>query len=102
MKIFAFILSLYIVWLTTIPCVDVPQDNTMHKIELTKQNQDNQHHDGTDHCTPFCTCNCCQSNFDITSFIVSSPSVAMDINFCNFSPDFQSPVLFDFQVPPKA
>lgn len=89
-------------WLTTIPCIDLPKDNTVHKIELTKQNQDNQHQDDSDHCSPFCTCNCCQSNIDITGYIVSSIQVALDINYYDYSPNFQSPVLFDFQVPPKS
>jgi hypothetical protein len=89
-------------WLTTIPCIDVPQDNTMHKIELSKQNQDNRHQDDSDHCSPFCTCNCCQSNFEITSNIISVPAMALEINYYYQSAGLQSPVLFDFQVPPKA
>ncbi len=84
------------------PCIDVPKDNILHKIEISNQNQDTPHQDDTDHCSPFCTCNCCQSNFDITSYIVSSLPVVLDINYYDYSPNFQSPVLFDFQVPPKA
>jgi hypothetical protein len=102
MKILAFILALIVMWLTTIPCIDVPQDNILHKIENSNQNQDTRHQDDSDHCSPFCTCNCCQSNIEITYFIVSTPTGAIDINFYNFAPNFQSPVIFDFQVPPKA
>ena len=102
MKIFAFILSVYIIWLTAIPCIDVAKDNTVNKIELSKQNQDNRHQDDSDHCSPFCTCNCCQSNFDITTYIALSLPAALDINYFDYSPNFESPALFDFQVPPKS
>ena len=89
-------------WLTTIPCIDVPKDKNMQNIELSRQNQDNQHQNDVDHCSPFSTCNCCQSNFDITSFIVSAPATALDIKYFDQTTGFQSPVLFDFQIPPKA
>ena len=60
MKIFAFILSLYILVLTAIPCIDETQDNTLHKIELS-QNTTGNHQNDTDHCSPFCVCYCCIS-----------------------------------------
>jgi hypothetical protein len=102
MKIFAFILSMLVMWLTTIPCIDLPKDNTLHKIEISKQNQNTRHQDTTDHCSPFSTCNCCQSNFDITHFVLTPLTGASDINYYDFAPNFKSPAIFDFQVPPKA
>ena len=35
MKIFAYILSIFILVLTAIPCADKPQDNTLQKVELS-------------------------------------------------------------------
>lgn len=58
MKIIAIILSLYILVLTAIPCIDVPQDNTLHKTELSTKTSDNQQN-RTDNCSPFWPCNCC-------------------------------------------
>lgn len=60
MKILTLILSIYVLVLTAIPCVDVPKENSMNKYELTNTSSD-QHENDTDHCSPFCTCDCCVS-----------------------------------------
>jgi hypothetical protein len=60
MKFFACILSLYIMVLTAIPCADKPEDHTLQKSEITQNAGSNHQHD-CDHCSPFCTCNCCAS-----------------------------------------
>ena len=59
MRFFACILSIYVVILTAVPCVDKLTDNHMPQTEIGgKTNTGHQHHDG-DQCSPFCTCNCC-------------------------------------------
>ncbi len=58
MKLFAYILSLYILVLTNISCIDIPKDNVLHKVELS-QNTTENHQNNTDHCSPFWPCNCC-------------------------------------------
>ncbi len=58
MKIFAYILSFYILVLTAIPCIDIPQDNTLLKIEQSQKATDN-HQNESDNCSPFWPCNCC-------------------------------------------
>lgn len=60
MKFLAIILSIYVLVLTILPCVDVPIDNLLHKTELAKASSD-KHTDEADHCSPFCTCQCCAS-----------------------------------------
>lgn len=60
MKYFAFILSVYVLVLTAIPCVDVPKDDNLHKMELSNTTSDH-HASDHDHCSPFCTCDCCVS-----------------------------------------
>ena len=60
MKLFACILSLYILALTAMPCVDVHQDCLLHKAELSQSTNDS-HKDDVDRCSPFCTCDCCTS-----------------------------------------
>lgn len=57
MRFFCYILSIYIVFLTSLPCIDQPLQNHVEKTELGG-NSNHQHHDGDD-CSPFCTCNCC-------------------------------------------
>ena len=61
MKFFAYILSFYVVILTIMPCIDVNQEHAIQKTELSTNQTDN-HHNGSDCCTPFCTCTCCASS----------------------------------------
>jgi hypothetical protein len=58
MKVFTFIFSLYILVLIAIPCVDRPYENTIHPTEHAGQTS-HGHGDDSDHCSPFCDCNCC-------------------------------------------
>jgi hypothetical protein len=102
MKFLAIILSVYVMWLTVMPCIDKPTDNSVHAVEICSQDQSNQHINDLDLCSPFCTCNCCQTNCDITSYMFPTPSMVLSINYFDHSSGFRSPFLFDFQVPPKA
>lgn len=61
MRILACILSFYIIALTAIPCIDLPEDHDVQTIEMTQNTGDHQHPKDIDHCSPFCTCNCCAS-----------------------------------------
>ena len=58
MKIFAFILSFYILALTALPCIDVPEDNNLDMNKVS-QNTSDGHTNDSDHCSPFCSCSCC-------------------------------------------
>jgi len=84
------------------PCIDVPQDKTIQKIEFSKQNPDNSHQNDTDHCSPFCTCQCCQSFFFASNIPDSSIATELENSFAEYSQDLQSIELFDFLIPPKS
>lgn len=58
MKNIAFILSLYIMVLNVIPCIDLPHDNTLLRMENTQYSTHNTTND-FDHCSPFCSCYFC-------------------------------------------
>jgi len=61
MKSLAFIISVYVLVLTAIPCADNHATETnIVSMELLEQDQ-NQHND-VDLCSPFCFCNCCQTH----------------------------------------
>jgi len=65
MKVLRIILSLYILFLTTLPCVDMGNDcNHQHQGEtgLYPLNSKTAEHNDIDGCSPFCVCNCCQVN----------------------------------------
>jgi hypothetical protein len=59
-KALAIFLSIYILTLTAIPCMDRPECHEMQESTL-EQTSDSEHHCENDHCSPFCTCNCCTS-----------------------------------------
>lgn len=59
MKAFASILSLYILFLTALPCVDKPDSCDLQATVLSIPQ--GNHVQDVDHCSPFCTCNCCSS-----------------------------------------
>jgi len=64
MKAARIIFALYIIFLTSIPCVDVCNGGTYHCGEagLYPFNSKSLEHNELDSCSPFCVCNCCQVN----------------------------------------
>ena len=58
MKLIASILSIYILLITGLKCVDVPANDDLTKIENSTSGSDDNHHD-SDKCYPFCICDCC-------------------------------------------
>ncbi len=64
MRLFSFILSLYILALSVVPCSDGivhNLDDVDANIELSQTEHDHNHSGHNDCCTPFCTCACCGS-----------------------------------------
>ena len=102
MKLFAYILSFVVLALTAIPCVDVPKDNSVQKTELSNTTSDNNHQSDTDHCSPFCTCQCCQTNFYVSNIAVTFTTDIIEIRYNESSSSFKSLELFDFLIPPKS
>ena len=83
MRYIAVILSLYVLILTVIPCVDHHDGCDGAKTEQLSS-AGGCHHGDIDQCSPFCTCNCCSSpkiqqeiHIDFTSwqFKLSCPAV---------------------------
>jgi hypothetical protein len=60
MKIFAFIMAVFVLVLSCVPCMDEADIIQSKNVEagLSTSHSSQQHHD-TDPCSPFCTCNCC-------------------------------------------
>jgi hypothetical protein len=72
MKILALILSIYVIALTAMPCLDnhATEINSF-SIEITNQNQ--YQTNDVDLCSPFCFCNCCQN--------LSLPTIVKNLQF---------------------
>jgi hypothetical protein len=101
MKLFAYILVFVVLALTAIPCVDVPKDNSVQKTELTYTTSDH-HQSDTDHCSPFCTCQCCQTSFHVSNIAVTFTADIIEISYNESSSSFKNLELFDFLIPPKS
>lgn len=101
MKFFAYTLVFVVLVLTAIPCVDIPKDNSVQKTELSNTTSDH-HQSDADHCSPFCTCQCCQTNFYISNIAVTFTAEITEISYNECSSSFESLELFDFLIPPKA
>jgi len=79
MKLFAIILSVYVIALTAMPCFDVHSaDTNSFSIEISQQGN-NQFND-VDLCSPFCYCNCCQ--------VLSSPNIIDNLKSTLISSEF--------------
>jgi hypothetical protein len=55
-----FILSLYFILLSCIPCIDTKEEIAFDATFQITTNHDNHSHESNeDSCSPFCVCNCC-------------------------------------------
>jgi hypothetical protein len=102
MKVFAFILSFYVLYLNAVPCIDIIRDNSMHKSEIMQTSDNHNHQSDADSCSPFCTCQCCQLNFVVSISASLSPVDDFKINYFEQSSNFEDTELFDFLIPPKS
>ncbi|SFI84512.1 hypothetical protein SAMN05421638_1151 [Kaistella treverensis] len=66
MKIFAFLLSLFFMALTVVPCSDAASgfgDKVCVAEDVHLEQSQDEH---TDLCTPFCVCNCCGMTLSVS------------------------------------
>jgi len=101
MKGLAVFLSFYIILLSAIPCDDVVNTCSISKTEFSQKTVGHDHND-IDHCSPFCTCQCCQANCFVSDTPVLFSSEPLVITYHENNPNFQSLDLFDFLIPPKS
>lgn len=101
MKIIAFILTVYILLLIAIPCVDVPPSAMMHKIEHSQNTTDNHQHN-TDHCSPFCTCYCCTTPILYQTFTLQFSCFSLSQKFeSEYRSAYISTLFTSIWQPPK-
>ena len=72
MKAAKIIFALYIIILTTLPCVDIEEYCHLNNgsVCLCPLNSYSQEHNDADCCSPFCACNCCQVNVVTQGMVV--------------------------------
>ena len=100
LKIFSIILSIYIIALTLIPCVDNYSDSCMNKQEFVN-NDDNSHPLDIDLCSPFCVCNCCGTSISISlNIFIPIKTIPITLYFPNTVPKIAD-IAYSFWQPPK-
>jgi hypothetical protein len=64
MKLLYFLLSVYLVALSCLPCADMEVNCAADSAKNLGANHEKQsHEEGSDLCSPFCVCNCCGAQF---------------------------------------
>ena len=102
MKILAYILSFVFLALIANPCIDKPNDNILQKSEISQTTTNHDQQTDNDHCSPFCSCQCCQTNFYVSNITSASLFNELEITYSDYFQSLQSLELFDFYIPPKA
>ena len=59
MKLFSFLMSLYMLLLACMPCNDSRDCSAEEKVSVVASGTHDDHDADTEHCTPFCVCACC-------------------------------------------
>ena len=82
MKATRIIFALYIIFLTTMPCVDILENCGLHQCDtvLCPQNSHSQEHNDIDNCSPFCVCNCCQVSVVTQAIVILAEPSRICIN----------------------
>ena len=99
MKVFAFILSAYLLFLFAIPCCtfdNCPEDKIAHEADHEKDDED------CGSCSPFFTCTGC-SGFTVTAEIINSEIISFFSNnqYPGYIVSSIPDVNYDFWQPPK-
>ena len=102
MKTFAYIVSFIVIAFIVNPYIDGLKDNALQKSEISQSTNNNSHQNDSDHCSPFCTCEYCESSFFVSVISASFAVAESEILYIEYSPRFKSLYLFDFYIPPKA
>jgi hypothetical protein len=100
-QIISVFLSIYILLLSGIPCDDLAVSHSAHQVELSRTSSPACQGD-IDHCSPFCTCQCCQACFNISTQPLNFTVIGLGIKYYESKTIFSNPDLFEFLIPPKA
>ncbi len=69
MKLICLLISVYILYLVSLPCIDGPScinDSQVNQTQPHDQSHDSDQH--VDGCSPFCICACCSISVVLTAF----------------------------------
>ncbi|NWJ52115.1 MAG: hypothetical protein HXX14_14765 [Bacteroidetes bacterium] len=102
MKIFSILMSIYILFMVSLPCVDDIQGCAKidHKIEV---GQTTHHHNSHgDSCSPFCVCSCCSVTVDMAYYVFeANPLKTIEFKVIPFYQERFSTYFNHIWQPPK-
>jgi hypothetical protein len=100
MKIFTFILSFYILFLSAVPCCAF--DNCKDEAQRTQKANQHEHNDGCKNCSPFNQCgNCVGFTFSSNAFQVHKPQQLTQQKSSVITQSITSKYFSSFWQPPR-
>jgi len=76
MKWLAVLLSIYVLSLACMPCVDEIDHNCTSQTEQSSNQTSDQNHHQSNACSPFCVCVCCNVTVVVANFVVNTSPIA--------------------------
>jgi hypothetical protein len=103
MKIFTFIMSFWLLYLSCLPCGNRVgyAGNSQGATLITADHQ--QHKNETEHCTPFCTCSCCATPVftQLAPYSTLHKQVFIKKSYPGYTTPFYGDISFAIWQPPK-
>ncbi|MBN8701273.1 MAG: hypothetical protein J0L54_16820 [Chitinophagales bacterium] len=99
-KLFTFIFSFYILFLSTVPCCAV--DNCNDDVQQSQTSDRHEHNDGCKNCSPFTLCgNCAGFTFIANSLQVDTPQQFTQQTFSGYIQSYLPQYVSSFWQPPR-
>ncbi|HEY9559380.1 MAG TPA: DUF6660 family protein [Anseongella sp.] len=105
MKVVCYILTVYFLSLTGVPCADrAPSSFEPDHVSLSISNAGDScgHNDAGDNCSTLCGCQCCQVHVLVVQQVALSPSETISADHINNILHFTNAVISPFLRPPIA
>ncbi|WP_447643096.1 MULTISPECIES: DUF6660 family protein [Chitinophagaceae] len=100
MRIFAFIFSFYILFLSAVPCCAI--DSCRNEMQQTQKHHKHEHDDSCKNCSPFNQCgNCPGFTFTATFFRIGTLQLFTLQYFSGYNQSYHSYYISFFWQPPK-
>ena len=102
MKWLALLVSMYILSLASMPCVDEPNHVCTKHQEHSTQNDTQQNNNLPNTCSPFCVCACCNVSVVVSFYFVNTiPSRLVQNAYIPFYENITSRFNVSIWQPPK-
>ncbi len=102
MKLIAYILSIYIIFLVTLPCADeffIPHSTNT---SISAENSNNSDCQDLHLCSPFCICACCSTVVEVVNTLLfSKPFFNVIVNYSFYKTVKINSLSFSVWQPPK-